>query len=165
MMAFKNSLRSLTGLVFALTACEPEPLRPTWIPTSPGTSGALVYAENSGLAYFADTDRGTIGIFDLSSGRTTHVEVGGEPHKLCLTRERVFVTQRATRGLVSFLIEGDSLRFERRIEVGAEPGSVVSDSRGEVVYVAVSLEDVVAVVDVNRGEVTERIAVLGQPEW
>lgn len=148
-----------------LTGCEPESLRPTWIPTSPGTSGALVYSENSGLAYFADTDRGTVGIFDPRSGQTTHVEVGGEPHKLCLTSERVFVTQRATRSLVSFLIEGESLRFERRIEVGAEPGSVVTDSRGEIVYVAVSLEDVVAVVDVNRGEVTERIGVWGRPEW
>lgn len=132
---------------------------------SGGPSGALVFEESSGLAFFADTDRGTVGILDLATDTTTHVEVGGEPHKLALTRDRLLVTRRAARSLLILRREGKDLVPDQDVEVGPEPGSVVTDASGRTAYVAVSVEGVVAVVDLERGAVRERLPVRGQPEW
>src|SRR5688572_21870829 len=102
-------------------------------------SQAMVASSDFEALYVANVDHGTVSRVDPGASRYDTIEVGLEPTRIARAGNRVFVTLRGERAVAVLEEDGSSLRFETKIQVGAEPFGIVGNEKGDRIYVASSL--------------------------
>jgi DNA-binding beta-propeller fold protein YncE len=110
----------------------------------------------------------SVSLISLSEGRVLDEQkVGGWPVAIARSEDgsRVIVSSRDTGELALFEIEQERLRPSGRIHVGFHPHGVALDRTGRTAFVALTALGQIAVVDIESGEVTDRIDVGRWPRY
>jgi hypothetical protein len=93
------------------------------------------------------------------------LRLDGEPTKITLVGDRLYVSLRAARA-VAILEETDVGLIERgRLAVGVEPVGIVGSPDGERLYVAASISGRVEEYDLASHTLARSFAVAGEPRW
>lgn len=132
---------------------ENEAVRPTGSSTViPGPAGSDLFMVDPLL------DR----VVHVRDDGTTVFPVGTEPTRLTRVDQALFITSRGSGELVKTDLQGQVLQ---RADVGLEPFGVVADSRGDAVFVAVSLGGEVLELDTTTLEVRRRWSFPNEPRY
>ncbi len=146
------------GRVASVTTALLTPARlPHPLQVDPGPAALDRYGK---LALFVSPSTGRVGAVDMESEETFGVaDVGGYPSDLVVDRERgkAYVCDAVGRRLV--VLDAQTLRREADIALPAMPLSMAMAEGGRELFVACRTDKCLAVVDVEKGEVT-RIKVL-----
>ncbi|MEW5853773.1 MAG: hypothetical protein AB2A00_33670 [Myxococcota bacterium] len=152
----KASRLGALALLAAVLACEPPPRAHE--PAATPQSSTIVTAA-SGRIVAVDADHDAVVFMDADGGNVRSVPVGQRPAQLAIRGERVLVTNRGARSVT--LLSTRDENVVRTFKVGVEPVGVawVDDRRA-----AVSLggEQALALVDVDAGQVVQRVALAHQ---
>ncbi len=147
---------AVLSLAAAVTACEP-----TTAPVAPGsgpTSSALQVSNDDKMLVIAAEDHDQVLIVDRESREVLHrVDVADSPSQVLITKAgQALVTTRY--GGTMHVIDVATGKVAKTISLGVEPTGLAEVSPGRIA-VAMSGEQAVALVDLNAGEVTQRIAL------
>jgi DNA-binding beta-propeller fold protein YncE len=110
----------------------------------------------------------TVSLVSLPDGRVLDEQkVGGWPVAIARSEDgsRVVVSSRDAGELAVFELERERLRPSGRIRVGFHPHGVALDRTGRTAFVALTALGQVVVVDIESGEVTDRIDVGRWPRY
>ncbi len=134
-----------------------------------GARGATVAAWDGTTSVFAlDTSLGQVSQLDLQTGDSLHVTLGGEPTRLLVQDQRLFVTLRGSDELVVLALT-DSLAAApaelSRHPTAVEPYGLAADSERRRLYIASSREGVIEERDLDTLEVLRVHAVGPEPRW
>jgi DNA-binding beta-propeller fold protein YncE len=116
----------------------------------------------------ANATSGSVSLARVSTGQVvSEVACGEEPTSLAISADgrAVAVAVRRAGDLALFAIDGDKLRATGRVKIGFEPYGVALSQDGKTAYVALSAAAEVAVVDVEKGALVEKIAVGRWPRY
>lgn len=157
-----------SGLVFAGwlgTAVGGDEPPPASIDRSPVD---LVLTPDEKWLVTANATSGSLSLASVSSGQVvSEVSCGEEPSSLAISADGRTVAVTARRGgdLVLFTLDGEKLRPAGRVKLGFEPYSVVIARDGKTAFVSLSAAAEVAVVDLEKAALIERIAVGRWPRY
>jgi YVTN family beta-propeller protein len=110
----------------------------------------------------------TVSLVDINSEKVlAEIEVGKRPSALVLTPngKQVLVTGTVSGDLTLLALEGDTLTRTASIPLGFEPRGVAVAPEGKLAYVALTTAHQIAVVDLAKREIVERIAVGKWPRY
>jgi mono/diheme cytochrome c family protein len=165
------------SLLLLIAACGPEPAtapsapvvdeavpRRLLGPVSP--SGTLAASLDLRHVWVAEPAEDVVHTFAVDGDAVASSPLVGEPTRLARAGDTLFFTLRTTGELAVFDVTDPRAPLETgRVHLGAEPFDVVATDEGQRVWVSLSQEDAVVVVDTNTLEVVDRHAVPGEPRW
>jgi hypothetical protein len=151
----------LLALTTLLAACGQQGLDDPRFATG---SSSMVAAREAKAVYTVDVDEGTLSRVDID-GRIRSVKVGGEPTRVAMVGDELWVTLRSERAVAVVSDRDGELTVESVMDVGAEPTGVVATENGKRVYVAVSQQDVVVEFDGRTKAEKRRFAVMDDPRF
>lgn len=105
---------------------------------------------------------GTISLLEVASGKVLdEAEIGDQPTSMALfpSGDRIGLAASYSGDLVIVAIDGERLQVEKKIQVGFEPYGVAISPDGREAYVSCVASHELAVVDLNQGEVVQRIPI------
>ncbi len=158
-------------------------LGPVWAPVSQGEMEAeeelvgpqptptltcgptLAVHDERDLVLTLHTHEGLVTALAQESWRLDTLDLGGEPTRLACGEDVVWVTLRQSGEVVRIALTEEGLVVEERVEVGAEPVGIAASLDLSELYVALSREDAVVVLDSGTLAETGRYAVEGEPRW
>ncbi len=153
----------LAGLFTApRPAAEPPAVEPDRSPVD------LVLTTDGKRLLIANQTAHTVALINAESGAVlAEVPCGKRPSGLALTpdEKQVLVTGTFSGDLTFLSLDGDQLRRSATLHLGAEPRGVAVAPDGRLAYVALTAAGAVAVVDVAKREVVERIDVGRWPRY
>ena len=126
-------------------------------------SGAIAMTPDGATIFVVNSDSGSVSALDThSEQKIGELLVGVSPRSLAVSPDgsRLYVT---SEGTVS-VVDAARLVVLATIAVGAESYGVVSDPRGQFVYVASSASATIEVIDVSLGQVIAAIPVAPRPK-
>lgn len=164
--------RALVLLTLAALGCGPSadvqpdlPVRPSSLTARSFATGSASVLATAGRVWNVNPDAGTISRTDPQTGATVEFPVGGEPTRLAVLGDRLFVTLRGERALAELSVSAPEAGPARVVHVGAEPYGVVAREDGLRLYVALSQEDAVVELDGATLEPLRRFSVPGEPRY
>lgn len=122
----------------------------------------LVLAKDGSWLVTANQSSGTASLVRTSDGQIlAEVAVGEKPVGMALGSDgkTIYLTASYSGQLTVLEVAGEKLREKKRIRVGGEPIGIALTKDGGTAYVACSAFHEVAVVDLEKGVVAERIPV------
>src|SRR5262245_33682752 len=140
---------------------------PCEAPVVTSKSGPIAITGNGRTVVAANTDAGTVSLFEVGSGglltKVREVSTGTEPRSVTtLFRKPWAYVANTVSGTVSVLDLNDGSLIDT-IVVGTEPQAVVASPNGSRVYVANASDDTVEVVDTETNEVVATIPLGRSP--
>jgi YVTN family beta-propeller protein len=128
----------------------------------------LVLTPDETRLVIANQTSSSLSLVDLASGRVlAEAPCGDRPSNLAITPDgkRVLATASYSGELLIYEMSAERLDRVAAFKLGFEPRGVVISPDGRLAYVALSTADVVAVIDIDRREVINRIAVGRWPRF
>lgn len=128
----------------------------------------LVLTSDESRIITVNQSANTISLIDLNVGKTLdEVACGHRPSNVALTPDGKHVLATATNSgeLIVYALLSDTLRHVGSVKLSFEPRGVAISADGKLAYVALTTAAEVAVVDVEKLTVVDRIAVGRWPRY
>jgi YVTN family beta-propeller protein len=158
-------LTCLFTLVGAASALSDEALRARSIDRSPVD---VVLGKDEAWLATANQTSNSLSLVALPDGKVLdEVAVGGHPIAIIANRQRnrLFVSCRDTGEVEVFAIDSGNIERQEAIYVGFHPHGLALSPDEKLLYVALAAADQVAVIDLDKNEVTKRIATGRWPRY
>jgi DNA-binding beta-propeller fold protein YncE len=128
----------------------------------------LVLTPDESRVVTANQSANSLSLVEVATGRVlAEAPCGNRPSNLAITPDgkRVLATASYSGELLFYELSDDRLERVGSLKLGFEPRGVAISPDGLLAYVALSTADVLAVVDIQLREVTDRIAVGRWPRF
>jgi len=125
----------------------------------------LGVAQEQGLVVSLHTFEDSVTVLDPQTGAVDTLRLASEPTRLACSGDSFWVTLRGSGEVARLRWSHGSLWIQGTYPVGAEPYGIAVSAEGDAVYVALSREDAVVVLDPDTLTERERYPVSGDPRW